>query len=40
MLKIGNINKLKVNRKTDIGYVLDAPEGEVFYTIMNPYIWI
>jgi|SRR5690554_796846 predicted RNA-binding protein (virulence factor B family) len=30
MLKIGNINKLKVNRKTDIGYVLDAPEGEVF----------
>lgn len=29
-LHIGSINKLKVIRKTDIGYMLDSDEGEVF----------
>lgn len=29
-LRIGDINRLKVNRKTDIGYLLDSSEGEVF----------
>ena len=29
-LIIGGINSLKVNRKTDIGYMLDSDEGEVF----------
>ncbi|MBE0700736.1 MAG: S1 RNA-binding domain-containing protein, partial [Acholeplasmataceae bacterium] len=30
MLKIGEINRLNVLRKTDIGYMLDASDGEVF----------
>jgi hypothetical protein len=29
-LNIGSVNKLKVLRKTDIGYMLDSDEGEVF----------
>ncbi|MFA5719583.1 MAG: S1-like domain-containing RNA-binding protein [Acholeplasmataceae bacterium] len=29
-MKIGNINKLKVNRKTDIGYMLSDGSNEVF----------
>jgi len=29
-LKVGEINELVVNRKTDIGYMLDSDEGEVF----------
>lgn len=29
-LNIGSVNKLKVIRKTDIGYMLDSDEGEVF----------
>lgn len=29
-LKIGQINELIVNRKTDIGFMLDSDEGEVF----------
>ncbi|MCR3906233.1 MAG: S1-like domain-containing RNA-binding protein [Tenericutes bacterium] len=29
-LYIGEVNKLVVNRKTDIGYMLDSDEGEVF----------
>lgn len=29
-LKVGEINNLVVNRKTDIGYMLDSDEGEVF----------
>jgi uncharacterized protein len=29
-LRIGDVNPLIVNRKTDIGYILDSNEGEVF----------
>jgi uncharacterized protein len=29
-LNIGEVNNLVVNRKTDIGYMLDSDEGEVF----------
>ena len=29
-LMVGEINQLVVNRKTDIGYMLDSSEGEVF----------
>lgn len=29
-LNIGSVNQLKVIRKTDIGYMLDSDEGEVF----------
>ena len=29
-LKVGEINNLIVNRKTDIGFMLDSDEGEVF----------
>mgnify|MGYP001120849350 CR=1 FL=1 len=29
-LNIGSVNQLKVLRKTDIGYMLDSSEGEVF----------
>ncbi|MFH0766622.1 MAG: S1-like domain-containing RNA-binding protein [Bacillota bacterium] len=29
-LNVGEINRLVVNRKTDIGYMLDSDEGEVF----------
>lgn len=29
-LNIGLVNQLKVNRKSDIGYMLDSDEGEVF----------
>lgn len=30
MIKIGDINVLKVLRETDIGYMLDSKEGEIF----------
>ncbi|MBN2299900.1 MAG: hypothetical protein JXC31_01805 [Acholeplasmataceae bacterium] len=29
-IKVGDINNFEVNRKTDIGYMLDSDEGEIF----------
>ncbi len=29
-IKVGDVSQFTVNRKTDIGYMLDTPEGEVF----------
>lgn len=37
MLDIGNINQLKVNRKTDIGYILTKGNDEVFLHINESY---
>ncbi len=29
-IMVGDVNKFEVNRKTDIGYMLDSDEGEIF----------
>jgi len=42
-IQIGDINRLTVNRKTDIGYMLDSSDGEIFlhnnesnYAVLKP----